>query len=119
MRSILSGTTAGLLVLTFTAAASAQSYDSYHRHSYSPPVVHQQYYQPYAQPYYGYSQPYAGSSFNLTTPSFGLGIYSSPNYGSGFSIYSGSGYGQSYYPYGRSGYGGHSHHHHHHHHHHR
>ncbi|MBI2806353.1 MAG: hypothetical protein HYX68_15345 [Planctomycetes bacterium] len=117
MRHLLSGTVAGLLVLVFSAAASAQGYgSSYYGPSYqSPPVVRYQQCDPYVQPsYYGYSQPSSGGSFNYSTPSFGFGLNVNPSYGSNFGINSQPSYAPNYYP-TRPVTPWHSHHHHHHH----
>jgi hypothetical protein len=86
MKSILTATTAGLLVLVFTATAPAQPGSNYSGGSYYG-VPSQQYVQPVYPSNY-YAQPQFSGSFNYSSPSFGLGINVNPSYGSSYGIYS-------------------------------
>ena len=113
MKSILAATTAGLLVLVFTATAPAQPGSNYSGGSYYT-VPSQQYIQPVYPSNY-YAQPQFSGSFNYSSPSFGLGINVNPSYGSSYGIYF-QPYGPNYYPI-RPFVPSHNHHHHHHHHH--
>lgn len=92
MRYLLSATAAGLFVLVFTAAASAQHYGSSHGtprvQGHVQPVYPQN---TYVQPQYTQAQ--YGGSYGYTTPS--SGYY--PSYGSSY-VYPQSTYLPSYYP---------------------
>lgn len=116
MRHVLTATTAGLLVLVFTATAPAQGYRSYPSNNYSYGSyygVPGGYAQPYYQPVYppnAYVQPPFGGSFTYSSPSFGFGIGYGQGYGSNFGIYTQPTYGPV-----TPWYGHHHHHHHHHH----